>query len=217
MPIARVVPSCRRVLVRSARELIELVRGSDLAMIYALLVIIIGVVLATASRATHNRVVAQSSTNLVNLRDHPLSVLFASAFIVSSIAELWQVVLLLPVYAAAQRWVGRVATIVVAAIGHVGATLFVATLLSAGIFHGWLARSVDRTTDVGVSYALACVAGFLVVRVPIRWRVPYLVVALAYFAAPLLFVPSFTAVGHATALGLGLSLSWLAYRVARSA
>lgn len=57
-----------------------------------------------------------------------------------SIAGLWQLVLLLPLYAAAHRCVGRGATIVVAVIGHAGATLFVATLLTAGIFHGWLAQ-----------------------------------------------------------------------------
>ena len=198
------------------RDYLELVRSSDLALIYGGIVVVVAVVLACLPDSTHDRVIAQSSTNLVNLRDHPLWVLFISAFVVSSLAGLWQIIILLPLYAAGQRWVGRAGTIIVAVIGHVGATLFVATLLSAGIFHGYFSRSVARSSDVGVSYALACLAGFLLVRVPRRWRVLYFVVIVGYFAAPLLFAPGFTAVGHATALTLGLALSLVAYRVVAS-
>ncbi len=199
-----------------ARDLARLVRSSDLAMVYAAIVVVTALVLAVLPPSDHRRVITESSTNLANLHDHPIWVLVVSAFVVSSLAGLWQVALLLPVYAAAQRWVGRLATVIVAAIGHVGATLFVATLLSAGIFHGWLARSVARTEDVGISYALACVVGFLVVRIPRRWRMPYALVAVGYFAGPLLVQATFTAVGHATALTLGLSLSYLARQVSAS-
>ena len=199
------------------RGLVRLVRSSDLAMIYALIVVVVAVVLAISSDSTHDHVIAESSTNLVNLRNHPLWVLLVSLFVVSNLAGLWQIVLLLPLYAAAQRWVGRAGAIIVALIGHIGATLFVATLLSAGIFHGYLGRNLAREPDVGISYALACVAGFLVTEVPRRWRLPYVVVIVGYFAAPLGFAPSFTAVGHATGLALGLSLSLLSYRVARDA
>ncbi len=191
-----------------------MIRRSDLALAYAAVVTVIAVALAFASDATHDRVIAETSTNLHNLHDHPLWVLFASAFVVSSLGGLWQLLLLLPLYATAQQWVGRLATIIVAAIGHVGATLFVATLLSAGIFHRWLNRGVARASDVGISYGLAALAGFLVLHVPQRWRTIYLVAALVYFGAPLLFAPSFTAMGHASALLLGLSLAWLAHRVA---
>jgi hypothetical protein len=204
--------------VRSlARDLLRLVRSSDLAMIYAAIVVVVAVVLAIASDSTHDHVIAESSTNLVNLRDHPIWVLIVSLFVVSNLAGLWQIVLLLPLYAAAQRWVGRAGAIVVALIGHIGATLFVATLLSAGIFHGWLGRDVAREPDVGISYALAAVAGFLVTEVPRRWRAPYVIVIAGYFAAPLAYAPTFTAVGHATGLALGLALSLLSYRVARAA
>jgi hypothetical protein len=197
-----------------SRSSVTLVRRSDLAIGYAVVVVVIAVVLSLLSRQTHDRVVLDCSTNLVNLRVHPLWVLFASAFVVSSLTGLWQIPLLLLLYAAAQRWVGRAATIIVALIGHVGATLFVATLLTTGIFHGWLARSIARTSDVGISYGLACLMGFLLIQVPRRWRIGYLIVAIGYFVSPLVYDPNFTSVGHTTALLLGLGLALIAHRAA---
>jgi hypothetical protein len=193
---------------------VTLVRSSDLAIGYAVAVVVIAVVLSLLSKQTHDRVVLDCSTNLVNLRAHPLWVLFASAFVVSSLIGLWQIPLLLLLYAAAQRWVGRAATIVVALIGHVGATLFVATLLTTGIFHGWLARSIARTSDVGISYGLACLTGFLLLQVPRRWRIGYLIMTLGYFVSPLLYDPNPTSVGHTTALTLGLGVALVADRAA---
>lgn len=48
-------------------------------MAYAVIVVVIAVGLAVASPAAHGRVVADCRNNLVNLRDHPLWVLLASA------------------------------------------------------------------------------------------------------------------------------------------
>jgi hypothetical protein len=89
-------------------------------------------------------------------------------------------------------------------------------LISSGITHGQLARSVARSSDVGVSYALACVAAFVISQVPHRWRVPYLAAVLTYFGGPLLLSPTFTGVGHITALALGFGLALLAARAAAS-
>jgi hypothetical protein len=198
----------------SSRSGLRLLRSCDLAIGYSVVVVVIAVVLSLLSKQTHDRVVLDCSTNLVNLRVHPLWVLFASAFVVSSLIGLWQIPFLLLLYAAAQRWVGRAATIIVAVIGHVGATLFVATLLTTGIFHGWLARSIARTSDVGISYGLACLMGFLLIQVPRRWRVCYLIAAIGYFVSPLVYDPNFTSVGHTTALTLGLGLALVAHRAA---
>jgi hypothetical protein len=196
---------------------VALVRRSDIALGYAAIVIVIAIVLAVVPDQTHDRLILQSSTNLANLRERPLLVLIASAFVVSSLASLWQIPFLLLLYAAAQRWVGPAGTIFAAALGHIGATLFVATLLASGIAHGWLQRSIARTSDVGVSYGLACLAAFLVMQVPRHWRLPYVVVVLVYFVSPLLFDPNFTSVGHTTALAIGFGLALLAARVTKAA
>jgi hypothetical protein len=158
--------------------------------------------------------VLRSSTNVENLRQHPLLVLVASAFVISSWVSLWQIPFLMLAYATAQRWVGRAATIFVAGLGHVGATLFVSVLISSGITHGQLARSAARVSDVGISYGLACMAAFVASQVPHRWRVVYLAVVLPYFVGPLLLSPSLIDVGHLTALALGFGLALLAARAA---
>jgi hypothetical protein len=199
---------------RLGRAWLNAVRRSDVAIVYAGIVTIVAVVLTLVPDRIHDSLVLSSSTNLVNLRQHPLLVLAVSAFVVSSWASLWQIPFLMLGYATAQRWVGRAATIFVAGLGHVGATLFVSVLISSGITHGQLARSVARASDVGVSYGLACIAAFIASRVPHQWRVLYLAVVLTYFVGPLLLSPSFTYVGHVTALALGFGLALLAARAA---
>lgn len=211
--VAAVLAGGRRGLVNAGR----LVGHSDLAIAYAVVLVGVTVVLLVLGRSTYDSVVASSSTNLANLRQRPLTVLLASAFVVSSPWGLWLVPFLALVYAAAQRWVGRIATVVVAAFGHIGATLVVATGLSAGIAHGNLSRAhVLHEIDVGVSYGLVCLAAFVVARVPRGWRPLYLSVLIGYVALPLVLDPSFTGIGHCVALTLGGSLAVLATRVAKA-
>jgi hypothetical protein len=158
--------------------------------------------------------VLDSSTNLDNLRQTPLLVLGASAFVVSSPWGLWILAPLVVVYGAAQRWLGRTPTVIVAVLGHVGATLFVAMLLAAAIDRGLLDPSVARAPDVGVSYGLAAVAGLLVARVPHRFRGWYALGLVAVAAAPLLVRSTFTDVGHLIAVLIGFALAVLAARAA---
>lgn len=200
-----------------ARRSWALVRGSDLAVGYSLVVIVVALALAALPRHVHDQVVLDSSTNLANLRDHPLYVLLVSAFVVSDLLGLWMVPFLALAYAAAQRWLGRGPTVVVALIGHVGATLMVASVLTAGIRHGRLAKSVAHEPDVGISYGLACVAGLLAARVPARYRPWYVAGLVAFFAGPLLVNPTFTDLGHTCALSLGFGMAWLAARAGEAA
>lgn len=199
-----------------ARErLAPLFRGADLGWAYAGVVVAVAVAVRVLPGSRPGQLVQDTSTNLVNLRDTPLLVLSASAFVVSSLWGLWILVPLVVLFGAAQRWLGRTATVVVAALGHVGATLFVAVLLAAGLYHGRLDPTLARTDDVGVSYGLAAVAGLLAARVPPRHRIPYVLGLAAVAAGPLLLAPTVTALGHATAALLGLALAVLVTAAAR--
>jgi hypothetical protein len=202
---------------RTARAAVRLVLSSDLALGYAALVAAVTIVLQLVPAEVRADVVQRCSTNLENLRDRPVFVLVVSAFVVPNLAGLMQLPLLLLVYAAGQRWVGRAGTVLVAGFGHVGATLFVAALIASGITHGRLAESVAQASDVGISYGLACLTAFLLSRVPPRWRGLYVAAAVGFFVGPLLRHQTFTDVGHATAFLLGLGLALLAARVARAA
>jgi hypothetical protein len=196
------------------RRVAPLVRGADLAWAYSAAVVVVAIVVRVLPGARTEELVLDSSTNLANLRDAPLLVLGASAFVVSPVWGLWILVPLVVAFGAAQRWLGRAATVIVAVLGHVGATLFVAMLLAAGIAHGQLNPAVARAPDVGVSYGLAAVAGLLAARVPARRRGWYVLGLLAITAGPLLVRPNFTELGHTTAVLLGFALALLAVRAA---
>lgn len=192
-----------------------MVRGSlrraDVGWAYAAVVLVVAVVVRVPGTRTQD-LVLESSTNLENLRHTPLLVLGASAFVVSPVWGLWILVPLVAVFAAAQRWLGRAATVIVAVLGHVGATLFVAVLLAAGINDGVLDADLARSPDVGVSYGLAAVAGVLVGRVPRRLRPWYALGVLGVAAGSLMADRDFTGVGHVTAVLLGFALAVLTAR-----
>lgn len=191
-------------------------RRGDLGLAVCGVITAVTIALAIAPNSLVTRVVSVTSTNLANLRTHPLQVLVASVFVVPELEGLVMVMVLLVALAYGQAWVGRFATVTVAVIGHVGATLFVAMLLTTGMADRMLPRSIMYAKDVGVSYALAAVLGWLVARVPRHWRAPYIGLVVLWFLGPAVFTQTFTDAGHATALALGLSLAVLSVRSGRA-
>ena len=189
-----------------------LFRHTDVAWAYAAIVLVVAIVVRAAPGITTEELVLDSSTNLDNLRHTPLLVLGASAFVVAPLPGLWVLAPLVATFGAAQRWLGRGATVIVAALGHVGVTLFVAVLLAAGIADGRLNPALARAHDVGVSYAVATLAGLLAARVPRRLRPWYVAGLVAFAVVALLVHPDFTAVGHLTAVLLGFALALLVTR-----
>jgi hypothetical protein len=187
-------------------------RRADVGWAYAAIVVVVAVVVRVLPGARTEDLVLDSSTNLDNLRHTPLLVLGASAFVVSPLWGLWILVPLVAVFTAAQRRLGRAATVIVAVLGHVGATLLVAVLLAAGINDGVVDADVARAPDVGVSYGLAAVAAVLVGRVPRRWRPWYALGVLAVAVGSLALDQDFTGVGHVTAVLLGFALAVLTTR-----
>lgn len=181
-------------------------RGRDLALGYAAVLLGLEVVLSLQPDHVHDRLVLRSSTNLANLRDDPLVVLLVSAFVLPSALSLWVLPLLIAAYGAAQRWLGRTATLLVALFGHVFATVFVAVLLAAGIAHHQLDRSVAREPDVGASYGLAAVLAVLVYRLPAFPRRCLVLGGTASLVALVLVSETFTDLGHLTAWLIGLAM-----------
>ena len=185
----------------------ELWQGRDVAMVYAVLVVVVSVVAATQPPSLLRDIVQTSSTNLVNMRQRPLSVLFASAFVISPVSGLWIVVPMVVAYGGLQRWLGRASLFVVAVLGHIGATLFVATMEITELAKGRVGFSIAVSPDVGVSYGLAAVAGVLVVRVPDPWRRRYVIASLIVIVGQFLILRNFTGLGHLTAWLIGLAVA----------
>jgi len=191
----------------------ELLRACDVGLVYASVVSALALAMAGLPEEVRRDLVLRCSTNLANLQQHPAFVLSTSAFVVSSAAALWQMPFLVAIYSIAQRWVGRTATILVAALGHVVATLLVAAVLAAELARGRLGQGIAHVPDVGISYGAACLAAFVVSRVPRRLRPVYVAGLVGYFAGPLLFAPTFTDLGHTAAIVLGFGLALLTAQV----
>lgn len=197
--------------LRGPRRLLgRLPRGSELALAYAGLVLLVAVVLALLPEALHQQAVLSASTNIENLRHTPAAVLLLSAFVVQSFGEVALLVPLVLVMTVCSRRIGRASTVVAALFGHVGATLVVATFLAAGVRQGFVPRSVTHAPDVGVSYALAGTAGLLAACLPGRWRWVYVVGALTALALLIRLDPDFTNAGHLVAFTTGLGLAVVA-------
>lgn len=197
-----------------AGKLAALLRGRDLAAAYVVVLLITAVFVFGQPEVAANQLVLDSSTNPHNLRARPLSVLLVSAFIVSHPLGLWLLPFLFWAYGTAQRWLGRAATILVAMFGHVFATVFVGVLITAGITHHWLDKSLGREPDVGVSYGLAAIGGLLVFRLSPHPRRRMIGVVTLLLLTRLTILQTFTEIGHLTAWGIGLSMGFVGCRLA---
>jgi len=159
--------------------------------------------LAPARRAD---VDATISTSTDNLATHPFRSLLGSALVAASPAVLWLAVTFAALVAL-ELWVGPWRALGAFALGHVGATLLTAPTILWGTTHGWMPMSTRSVTDdYGLSYGAVCCLVILTLRVPLRWRVPYLA-ALVLFLWSLGVTSSpqdYTATGHLVAAMLGL-------------
>lgn len=169
--------------------------------------LLVAVVLALLPEDVHQRAVLSASTNIDNLRHTPAAVLLLSAFVLRDFAEVLLLLPLVVVMTVCSRRIGRLSTAVAALFGHVGATLVVATFLAAGVRRGFVPHSVTTAPDVGVSYALAGMAGLLAAAVPRRWRWVYVVGGLVALVVLISVDTDFTNAGHLLAFATGLGLA----------
>jgi hypothetical protein len=149
-------------------------RRCQLTAIYLLLLVAFSLVLAQLPPRLADKVVLHVSTNLRGLRETPLFVLVASAFVLwGGLVGLLLLPLVAVVMGTVERWLGKLATVLVFALGHVGATLGLAVMLVSGISHRVIDPQIATVHDVGVSYGLLALAGTVTARVPARWRALY--------------------------------------------
>lgn len=189
------------------------VRRSPATFIYAGIIFVTTWVAAGLSQQQREALLRTQSTNLDNLRVHPVAVLFRSAFWSGSTTFLPFLALLAVVIAPAEVWLGTFRLILIFAMGHVGATLMTAVAISHGFFTSPSHSGIAHTVDVGVSYGAFCIAGVITYRVGKRWRIVYAAALLLVFGL-LAFVLSrtFTELGHFFSVLIGLA----AYPLVRS-
>ena len=170
-------------------------------------------VVAGTSQPVANALLRTQSTNLDNLHDHPVDVLFRSAFWTGGRVVLPAAAILAVVLAPSEVWLGTARLIFAFATRHVVATLVTAVAISQGYFSGNGDTGIDRAIDVGISYGTVCVAAVFIHRLPGFLR-PLLGAALLVAFGLLAFVigNTFTDFGHFVALLIGFAI----YPVLRS-
>jgi len=150
---------------------------------------------------------AWSSTNLVNLADHPVGAMIASAFLAQSNSTAW-IALSLISLAVIGRVLGNVRAAVLVAAAHIGATAVSEGILWYRIGRGLEPVAARHVIDVGPSYVVigALAAGIAYGTWPGR------LVSVVGFAllAPQVFLGltqwELSSVGHACSVVIGLTL-----------
>ncbi|MEU8506822.1 rhomboid-like protein [Streptomyces brevispora] len=147
----------------------------------------------------------QRSTNIHELSQNPVRVLISSALWIDGGGWIPYAVLYTAFHAPAERRLGTLRWLAVAAAAHILATFVSEGVLAWAIRHGHAPQTAASTLDVGVSYALAGVVAVLTYYVPRPWRYFYLFAVLVIYGVPLFTSATFTDIGHFSAVLIGLA------------
>lgn len=181
------------------------VRSAPGTYIWLTVLFVTTVIVHQMSPAFEEDFLRQRSTNIHELSRNPVRVLISSAFWIDSGTWLPYAVLYTVFHAPAERRLGTLRWLTVAATAHVLATLVSEGVLAWAIQHGHAPATAVNTLDVGVSYALAGIVAVLTYYVARPWRYVYLFAVLVIYAVPLVTGATFTDVGHFTAALIGLA------------
>ncbi|MFD6228996.1 rhomboid-like protein [Streptomyces sp. NPDC060232] len=191
-----------------SRPLRSWIRSSPGTHIWLLIIAVTSVIVAIAPDQVDRVLLHRNSSNIHQLVQHPVRALISSAFWIANPASLALYAVLFEVFhAPVERWLGTPRWLVIVATAHVVATLISQKVLLTAIQDHRAPRSMTHVVDIGVSYGLAASIGVLTYRLPRPWRWFYLAGAIAFFGIPLATGGTFTDLGHAIALAVGL-LSW---------
>ncbi|MEA5153413.1 rhomboid-like protein [Raineyella sp.] len=163
-------------------------------------------ILAGAGSRVSLALLRDMSTNLHQLRQEPMTVLVRSAFWATPVEMVGWLVLFTLIAAPIERWIGTRAWLLVFWVGHIGATLLVAVLLTVGVSSGRVPTTVANTIDVGASYAFFCLAAVGTYGLRGRWRIAWAALIVAYVAQAAFTSPGFTSLGHTVAALIGFAI-----------
>jgi len=164
------------------------------------------------SRRQLHTVLIHRSTNLHHLATDPLYVLFNSLLWIDGRYWLPYLVLFTAFLAPAERWLGHLRWAVVGLTCHVGATYISEGLLYLEIQYHWVPEKLVHARDIGVSYFLVGVTSLLAYRFAKPWRWVYLAGLILVFVGAWAIKPGFTAIGHLSAIFIGLCFYPMACR-----
>jgi len=180
------------------------VRGAPLTYLWLVVLLITTIIQRNVSRQELRSMLVHQSTNIHELATDPLQVLLTSLFWIDG--RYWTPYLLLFTLflAPAERWLGEIRWFTVGLAAHVGATYISEGLLYLAIQLRMAPERLVYARDIGVSYFMVGVIAVLAYHVGRPWRWGYLAVLIAVFTVPLFINLNFTAIGHFSAIFIGL-------------
>lgn len=191
-----------------SRPLRSWIRSSPGTHIWLLIIAVTSVIVVIAPDQIERVLLHRNSSNIHQLVKHPVRALLSSAFWIENPASLALYAMLFEVFhAPVERWLGTLRWLMIVATAHVVATLVSQKVLLTAIQDHRAPRTMTHVVDIGVSYGLAAAVGVLTYRIPHPWRWFYLAGAVAFFGLPLVTGGTFTDLGHAISLAVGL-LAW---------
>jgi hypothetical protein len=159
-------------------------------------------------------VLVHASTNLKHLGTDPVYVLVDCLLWIDG-KYWWPYLVLFTLFLApAEHWLGKLRWLAVGLTAHVLATYISEGLLYLQIQHlqHIKADRLVHVRDIGVSYFLVGVMAVLAYRIVPPWRWGYLAVLILGFGLAWYMKPSFTAIGHFSAIFIGLCFYPMARR-----
>lgn len=151
------------------------------------------------------------STNIRHLVTDPLQVLLSSLLWIDGRSWAPYLLLFSVFLAPAEQWLGEMRWLTVGLTAHIGATYISEGFLYLAIRHHLAPERLVDARDIGVSYFMVGVIAVLAYRIALPWRWVYLAVLITVFVVALIIHLNFTAIGHLSAVVIGL----LFYSMAR--
>ncbi|MFF9849154.1 rhomboid-like protein [Streptomyces litmocidini] len=181
-------------------------RSSPGTHVWLAVIAITSLVIALSPAALDTYLLHRNSSNLHQLAHHPMRALLGSAFWIENPSDLLLYAVLFEVFhAPVERWLGTPKWLLTVTTAHIAATLISQQVVLAAIQLHDVPRSMAHVVDIGVSYGLAASAGILTYRLPYPWRLFYLAAVVAFFLVPLATDRTYTDLGHAISLAIGLA------------
>ncbi|MEU0399927.1 rhomboid-like protein [Streptomyces sp. NPDC006197] len=181
-------------------------RSSPGTHVWLAVIAITSLVIALSPAALDTYLLHRNSSNLHQLAHHPMRALLSSAFWIENPSDFLLYAVLFEVFhAPVERWLGTPKWLLTVATAHIAATLVSQQVVLAAIRLHDVPRSMAHVVDIGVSYGLAASAGILTYRLPYPWRLFYLAAVVAFFLVPLATDRTYTDLGHAISLAIGLA------------
>ncbi|BCJ30974.1 rhomboid-like protein [Actinocatenispora sera] len=191
-------------VIRTMRRALPGPRETPVTVGY-LLALLAGVILLRALSADDaTRLLAASSTNVVELTSHPVRALIGSAVWLPDGAWLPYAVGFAVTLAPLERRLGGLRALALVGGGHVGVSLATEAGVAVAVHTGAMPAAALSRLDVGASYLLLTALGAVLGLLPRTLRWPILGLAAAAAGGALAVAADLTSLGHLLCLFVGV-------------